>query len=309
MRPLFLSLLLSPFFFSLFANESGDLQEQDFGSEEITQPAKQTGQALFNFDSYLDVIGKSKISKGFFKGDDIRFAAAQVQLGSVVYYCPGYTEGIRVSLAFTATFLAWPGNPWFDQEHFNLLSLNVTGFTKRLERWFWRSQISINTDTDEWRGPYTSYDIILWGRYAYLKNIGLHIGVWVQTGLRLDRVYPILGADWQFSPNWKLNLVYPVNLAIEYTLSRVWSLALAIRNFNSRFRVHHESSCAKSLLRYTNVGTEFAIRYEQGTTTANLHAGYALGGKYRVANPHNHHAHNYRFDPAPYVGGEVNVRF
>lgn len=284
-----------------------DVDTQDIGSEEITEPAK---SAPFSVNTYIDVLGPSKITEGFFKDDQVHFAQAQTEAGMVVYYCKPYEEGARIALGYTATYLKWAQNPWFDQDHFNILSLAFTGFTKRVERWFWRYQLSINVDTHEWKTSYTSYDLILWGRYAYCgERIGVHLGVLAQTGLNLDRVYPIIGFDWKISPKWKLNVIYPLNVSLIYALAPRWSLALAARTFNSRFRVHHDEIFSHALLRYTNTGVEFSVRYETKNVSANIHAGATFGGKYRVANQNNHHAHTYNLASAGYVGGEVDIAF
>jgi hypothetical protein len=283
-----------------------DIDSQDIGSEEITKPAKRTP---FSFSTHIDVIAPAEIEKGFHKGDKIHFAEAQAEAGLVVYYCPAYTEGVRLAIAYTPTYLRWAENPWFDQDRFHTVNFIFSGFTKRFDRWFWRSQVSVNADADQWKASYTSYDILLWGRYVYCKNVGIHLGFLAQTGLRLDRVYPVIGFDWQISPKWRLDLVYPVNIGLTYAVTPRWSFAVAARFFNSRFRVHHKEIFSKALVRYTNVGTEFAIKYEIENMSANIHAGAALDGKFRVANRKNHHAHIKNLKPSGYVGCEMDVKF
>ncbi len=283
-----------------------DIDQQNIGSETITQPAKRTP---FSFDTHLDIISSSKIKKGFYKGDEINYAEAEAEVGMILYYCPTYTEGVRVGLAYTPTYLKWHDNPWFDQDHFNIVSLSLAGFSKRIDRWFWRTQLTVNFDAEKWSSQYISYDLLLWGRYTFCENIGIHFGFWAETGLHLDRVYPIFGFDWQISRKWRLDLVFPVNMALLYSFSPTWKLGIAGRFFDSRFRVHHDQYSAKPLLRYTNVGAEFIIKYENDTTSANIHAGTTLGGKFRVANHNNHHAKIYRINPSAYVGAEIDVKF
>ena len=286
-----------------------DIDSQDIGSEKITDTAK---KSPFSFNTYIDAIDTAKINKGFYKGDKIHFAEAEAEAGMVVYYAPAYTEGARVAVGYTATYLRWAENPWFDQDHFNNLNVSLTGFSKRLDQWFWRTQLTANIDTSQWSAMYTSYDILLWGRYSYCDNndkIGVHFGFLAQTGLRLDRLYPIIGFDWQISRKLKLNLVYPVNISLVYSITPRWSIAAAGRFFNSRFRVHHKEIFSKALVRYTNAGGELAIKYETEYVSANIHGGFTFGGKYRVSNSKNHHPHNYRFDGSAYVGGEVDVTF
>lgn len=283
-----------------------DVDSQDIGSEQIAKPARRTP---FSFSSHFDAIGSTKIDKGFYKGYDVHYATAEVEAGMVVYYCPAYTEGIRVAAGYTPTHLRWSECPWFDQDRFNTIPVTVSAFSKRLDDWFWRTQLSINLDADHWKSEYISYDILLWGRYSYRDDVGIHLGFFAQTGLRMDRVYPVIGFDWTISPKWKLNLVYPVDIALEYSMTKTWKLALAGRFFNSRFRVSPEESTPRALVRYTNFGAEFALRYENNIMSANIHVGTTLAGKFRQANPGNHHAHTFNLDSAAYAGGEIDVKF
>ncbi len=295
--------------FSMILWADMDIDSQDVGSEKITEPAKSTP---FNFNTYVDVIAPAKITKGFHKKEHIDFAEAEAEAGVVVYYCPTYTEGARVSLSYTTTNMFWEQNPFFDQHHFDIVSLNLSGFSKRVNRWFWRTQLTANFDTRHWDGYYTSYDILLWGRYSYCEcsdDIGIHLGFFAQTGLSLDRIYPIIGFDWQISHDWKLSLVYPVNISLTYSFTPAWSAALAARFFNSRFRVNEDEMLPAALVRYTNTGVEFAIKYESSNMSANVHAGATMGGNFRIANKHNHHPHNYHLGSAAYVGAEVDVNF
>lgn len=284
-----------------------DIDIYDYGSEDIKKPAK---EVPYSFELTADIIGDAKIKDGFFKGEKFKFSEVDAELGMVVYYCPAYVEGANVSLSYTATRFKWDSNPWFDQQSFNTISLNLGGFTERLSKWFWQGQIGVNLDTDgSTIRDYLTYDFILWGRRAYNKNIGFHIGLLAQTGMRMNYFYPILGADWQMSRNWKLNLVFPVNVSLEYTLNRHWSLALAGRNFNSRHRAGKREGFSKAVLRYQNVGAEFAVKYEKEGIVANVHAGTTLGGSLRVANRHNHHHERYKLKPSGYVGAESTVKF
>src|SRR5207253_1827552 len=130
-----------------------------------------------------------------------------------------------------------------------------------------------------------------------------------ETGLRMDRVYPVLGVDWQISQKWKLSLVYPMNISLMYSYNPRWSIGPAARFFDSRFRVRHKDHSLKPLVRYTNVGSEFIVRYDTDLMSANIHAGYTLGGTFRVADRRNRHAKHYYLDPSPYAGAEIDVKF
>ena len=283
-----------------------DITADDYGSENISEGTKNTP---FSFDTYIDAIGSAKIKKGYYKGDKVDFAIANADLGMIVYYCPAYEEGARVSLSFNANYLDWHESPWITQDHFYTASLNLGAFTKRYDRWLWRGQLSINVDACQWSSDYVSYDTLLWGRYSYNECSGLHIGILALTGLDMVWIYPIVGFDWQISQDWKLNVVYPMNISLEYALNKCWTLAVASRNFDVRHRVEPHESYSKSLVRYRNSGAEFLVKYHFDKITANLHAGVTFNGRYRIANRHNHNAHTYRLDSAGYAGGEIEVSF
>ncbi|MBA2367918.1 MAG: hypothetical protein H0V82_02705 [Candidatus Protochlamydia sp.] len=315
----FLFLLISGISTFLKADDIS-LDFSDYGKEPINVINNQEANSSagsnndkprpFSLNVYFDSVAPAKIDKGFYKGDEFRFTEAEAELGMVFYYCPAYSEGANIALSYTATYLHWSENPFFEQDHFNTLALSLGGITKRLENWLWRGQFDINYDIGSgFMGQYLFYDLLLWGRYSYSKNIGLHVGFLGQTGMGLDRVWPILGADWQMSKRWKINLVYPVNIALEYTLNQTWSLALAIRNFNTRHRVKKNESNSKSLIRYQNSGAELGVKYEKAGITANIHAGTTLGGDFRIANAQNNNPHHYKLRPSGYIGGEVDVKF
>jgi hypothetical protein len=123
------------------------------------------------------------------------------------------------------------------------------------------------------------------------------------------RIYPILGFDWKISSRWSLNVVYPMNISLNYAITPQWIFALAGRNLNTRFRVHKDEYLCKSLIRYTNVGGECAIKFQSELLTANVHGGLAFAGKLRIANQENHHPSNYKLEPSLYAGFEVEIKF
>ena len=284
-----------------------DFDEQNMGSESIKDIKRPTP---YSFQSHLDVVAPCKIKKSHFhKGDKLSFAETDIAIGTIVCFQPDIKEGARVGLAYTLTYLNWHENPYYDQNHFDTLSINLSAFTSRLENWFWRTQFSINMNTQEWSLPFTNYDWLVWGRYEYCKDVGLHFGFWAQTGMRMDRVYPIVGFDWKISEKWMLNVVYPVNISLQYSITDRWYVSLAGRAFDSRQRLKKRSAYHKALIRYQNTGAELLLGYTSANITGNIHVGTTLGGKYRIADSHNHHAENLCLGASAYAGGEVDVSF
>ena len=306
----YLSLMLALMAFStspMFADSDVDVDMTDLGPQDMNASAK---KSPFSLAGRVDAIKKTEISQGYFKGDTFHFSTGEAEAGMVFYYCPAYSEGANVAITYTSSLIDWQNNPWFCQDHFNTVTFTLGGMTKRIKGWFWQAQVGVNVDADEWDlVDYANYDLLLWGRYEYCPHIGVHIGFIAQTGMQMDRVYPILGADWRISRNWKLNLVYPVNVSLEYLITDNWSVYVGGRTFNVRYRVGKHESSPKNVIRYENLGAEAAVVYQNDFTSANIHVGSTLGGKFRVANEHNDHPHHYKLRPSGYVGGEVVVKF
>ena len=288
-------------------DQDGFVDFRDNSAEQIQQ---KTDNGPFKAKAKVDIIQKTKIKEGYYEDDEVQFSEGNLEFSTIFYYCEAYKEGAQAAISYTATHIGWQNNPWLEQDRFYTGTFSLSAITHRLRSWIWRGQVAINVDTQEWNfNDYATYDLLLWGRYEYCKHIGLHVGLIVETGMLMDRVYPILGADWQISKKWRLNLVFPVNVSLDYVLTKHWAVALAARNFNSRFRANQNEGQSKALIRYQNLGAEIAFKYEKDNLTANIHAGSTLGGQLRLADRHNHHPHHYRFDPAAYVGAEVDLKF
>ncbi len=294
---------------------AGDFDEETLAVEQITPNPKPQAIAdkptPFSLSCNADFIGKSKIKKGFFKDDEIKFAEAQVEAGMVFYYNECFSEGANVAVTYAVTRIEWEQNLFTNQDLFHTVSLSFGFFTKRVDRWLWKIQIAANCDTPgkNFTGEYINYDGILWGRYDYCKHIGLHFGFIAETGMRMDKAWPIFGFDWQINEHWKLNAVYPVNIGINYSFWKYWSVGADIRFFNTRHRIKRDEAGSRDVIRYENTGAELALMYQRGSINYNIHGGYTLGGKYRIANPSNNHPRTYDFKGAGYAGAEVDVRF
>lgn len=294
---------------SLYADDQDTVFDFiDYAGEKAS--ASET-KSQFSFTVEADAISKTKINKGFYKGEKFEFCTGEAELGMAVYYDEDHEEAISLALDYSGTLIDWEDNPWFDQKHFNIVTLSVAGTSERIHNWLWRGQVNFNMDANEFGAgcSYSTYDILLWGRYKYCRNIGINVGIIVETGMRTDRVYPILGVDWKISNKWQLNLVFPVNVSLEYSITKAWILALEARSFSFRDRVGRHEANARSVLRYQNIGAELAIKYSKNGISFNVHGGSTLGGKLRIADSHNHHPRTYHFDPSAYAGAELTYRF
>lgn len=286
-----------------------DLTLQDIGSEEMVDSSFDD-DSPFRISARGDWIQRSKINKKHLHRQHVNFHTAEVQGEGIVYYNRDCKEGISLGIGYNHSRFDWNHNPYFSCKDMNQVSFTAAAFSARLQNWLWQASATVNWEPKYSNfADYTNYDLVLWGRYSCHRNANFHIGFLAQTGMKIDQIWPIIGFDWTFCQKWKLNVVFPVNISLVYTINDNWSAAVAGRMFNIRYRFGKHEHLKKALLRYYNNGVELAINYSQGPLYANLHAGMTLWGQFRISDSNNKHKKHFDMDPAPYVGGELACKF
>lgn len=294
---------------------SAQVDTSSIGSEAIVPQAVDEDEPAgpYKISADFDYINKAKVKrKGCPSMGDLTFAFGMVDANFVYYYDKCIEEGAAFAVAYERTYLNWDENPYFTQKNIDTAALIFSGFSKRLTDWDWRAQVSVNFDNlSHWNyQDYMNYDLLLWGRYSYCRDVGLHIGFFAMTGMKFDRVYPIIGFDWQYSCNLKFNLVFPMNISAVYSINDHWSVALAGRFFNQRHRVRKDEVLSEAFYFYQSGGAELGLNYNPNKYfSANIHAGYDLGGHLTIRDRHYHNPRRFRIDAAPYAGAEAAVNF
>lgn len=274
------------------------------------EEGKEQQNKIFKLQANFDAVGRTKFREGC--SDDLQFYQGELE-GSFVFYADRcYEELALLSLSYTNTFFDWNHNPFFHQKHFNIFSVKLGASTHRLDRWYWVGELVANFDIDHFSdlNDYTNFDFLAWGRYTYCPNFGVHIGFLGYTGMKIDRVYPIVGFDYRLNSKWKFNAIFPVNISIVYTYNRCWSTYIGSRFIDVRYRVNKHSTLSKGLWAYRTVGAEVGLNYDYNSIiNFNAHIGSTFGGRVKIANRHNHHSRRFRLNPAGYVGAQCDIRF
>lgn len=302
-RSLFLSILTTARV--LYA----DLDEPTF-SQEANPPEKDSYP--FTIEADANLIGSSKLDKKGFHGQHMKFSLVDVDASMVFHYDKCLNEGAYGELGYTSTKLEWKHNPYFQEQDFNTINLSVGGFTERWQDWRLLGQVTVHIDPieDFNLADYTYYDIVLWGRYRYCHGIGLNMGFILITGMKIDRLYPIIGVDWKINNTWELNAVFPVNVSLVYKIDECWSCSLAGRTFDIRHRVAKDEPLSRGLFTYRNCGAELVLKYAcDSRIEADIHVGYTTGGRFKVANRHYEDRQRFKLGAAPYGGSEILVKF
>lgn len=280
------------------------------GSEDIEDIKRQPGP--FRIEVEYDSVSKAKIDKEGFEDDHLTFSQFSARFGMAFCYFPEHREAYAFAIGYDRTKLDWPENPFFNENYFNTATASLRLYSNRMSDWLWKGQLTATIDTHHMDfNHYLNFDAVMWGRYEYSCDVGMHIGFIVETGMKLDHVYPIFGFDWQFAENWKLNLVYPTDLSLLYTINKRWSAEVGMRFFDVRHRAGWDEPLPGALFRYTNAGVEFGINYKYDPfIEANIHAGSTLkAGELKISDQHGHHTQSFDLDGSAYAGFELVISF
>lgn len=283
---------------------SNDTSTFDQSPQERNSPGPYTLRASF------DIVGKAKFTNRPFKGEKFRFSEYDIDANAVVYHNECRKEGIFLGAGYTRYDLDWNENPYFDENDYDMVSVSAGFYSHRLYNWDWKGSVKMNFNPDHLNfNDYVTWDLLLWGRYELASDWGFHAGFLVLTGMKIDRVYPIVGLDWTINEHWKVNAIFPLNFSVIYSLDCNWSFALASRFWDVRQRTGKTEPLSRAVWEYRNIGGELSANYKVGGWNFNAHVGYTSGGRLKISDRHLNHSHKLNFAGSPYVGAEVAYNF
>lgn len=268
------------------------------------------GENPFMMRFSSDFIGRSDIDKHYYSGH-INFNSSCVNVGSVVWYKEAYKEGAMIEVGFDRTHMKWNDNPFFKKSNYDTFSLGGLLFTQRACDWDWKLYARWNLDTDHPEfSHYSTYDMFLWGRYTYTDLVGLHFGVYAETGMKVDRVYPIIGFDWQYSDRFSIHAAFPFDVKLMYMLGHNWCAELCFHFFRERHRAGKHEELPEAIWVYENYSIDSCICYQWNENSRiNFHVGWALGGDLKIANKNYDDKEHFDFNGAGVIGMEGSIKF
>jgi hypothetical protein len=228
-------------------------------------------------------------------------------------YTQGLTEceGVSAILGYDNVYLNFTDNPFFRKKDFNSLDVGFLGYTTRVNRWLWQvgacAQISLDYGTIG--GKYTRYTVLAWGRYTYTKTVNLHAGFYAFYNLRKNKVYPIIGFDWQPNKHWLISLIFPMNVSVNYLFNPCWSLSVAWLPIWSRHRVGNNEPDPRGIWENRNNGVHLALNYVTPGIIASVYAGQAFGGTLKIMDQTGRIATFFKYKSSPYAGLRLMAPF
>ncbi len=257
--------------------------------------------------------------------DREKFSHTKSQRGHHLSYSEGYVLGaykhalpsktdLEFGLGYMDTRFSFSHDTKhtsFDQHHFHNLLAQFGATTKEVEKWEIDAGLSLQMNTDNFSlSRYTLFTGIVHGKHDFRENCHLHAGVLIFTGMQFTRVIPVIGFDYEFSKELKLNAVFPENMSLVYSINDHWSVDATVRYMFSRQRLNDHGSNPRGLVGYLNWGAEAGATYAfNDRCSINLHVGETLGGRMRLSDRHDNHRKHLRLDSSLYYGLEASVAF
>lgn len=222
------------------------------------------------------------------------------------------------SLTYGVTYdyvkLGWKRNPRFSDENFNYLSGSLGFVSTAVESWRWIVNGGATVDAKSLDYGQTGVaHAMLWGRYQMSQMTGVHIGVIGWYGIRNGYSLPIIGFDSQLSSKWRLNLIFPVNMSLNYAFNNRWSIEAAFSSFGNPYRFprrarHGINGFHRPIFMVFASGADLSLRYTNDPYVRfDIGGGWNFGGWILVKDHHSKHGKYFHFNGAPY--GQATLAF
>lgn len=183
-------------------------------------------------------------------------------------------------------------------------SVDYTG----MSRWNWTGGLTVQPDITRFDlARNTRYVGAIQGRFEHTKTIGLHAGIYVETGMRATAVRPLIGADYT-SGSWVYQAVYPIKAGVSYTGLPHHIFSCMIRPFYAAVKVHKGFYHHPAVAKYEGSGAE--VRWD---LTPNplwnfwFSVGHTLDSSLKVGNGNFHHKKDMHINQAPYLQVGFNI--
>jgi hypothetical protein len=179
--------------------------------------------------------------------------------------------------------------------------LGITSRYRDAQRWDWQSAFVVQPDLVASNlARKTRYVIALHGRFEATQQIGLHVGLYSELGMRASFVHPLIGADYT-AGSWLFQAVYPIKAGISYQGFARHAFSIMVRPFNTAVRTHKGLHDRPAIAHFAGTGGEFRWDYAPAALwNIWIALGRTLQGSLSIGDKHNNHRHHIHLHGAPY---------
>ncbi|MBJ7449365.1 MAG: hypothetical protein JHC93_03275 [Parachlamydiales bacterium] len=289
-----------------------------FGYDSLEQQPllDKLAEAVLSMESpphWTVVLKGVQVANAKFKTSDVRYQDLLFNEadGDLYFtFAPTSEETVTFGAGWGHTTLKWDENPFFSQTNFDVVKLGVIATTDRFTDWFWQGSIYTNRQSNKIGSSNDAiYTTEVWGRWSVTEAFGLNFGFINQLGLKTIELYPIIGFDYRANCNWKINLVYPTNISVNYDFADHWTASASARFFKTRHRVDSDQAVPFAIFQYQTVGGELALAYDIQFFRVKLFGGSTTEARLKIYNSNGNDRTEYKLDPAFYAGMNISVHF
>lgn len=280
--------------FSLIADEWDDKSFWDF------HPLHAGGNLIAIGDADVKIKNGSHDGQALFNKANV-FTYFMLPISKCSFFMP------RVE--FNTFTMDWDKNPFFNEKHFYYMQFALTFYSHAVDTWRWIARADYNIDVKHFSSPglYGLFSALIWGTHDIYDKWRLHVGAFGYDGFEGQQIYPVIGFDYTPNKKWFLQLVFPINYSIEYSLNERWKLSLKGRPLKERFRVGKLEPLPRSVFSYSTMGAELNLHYEKFLRLElEFFVGYNFGGNLYFKDRSGHQALYTKVETAPYGGLAIN---
>jgi hypothetical protein len=266
------------------------------------------------FDARGRAIGSAKFHKRSIENSHMHYRDAAVSL----YYSQFLNSQnyLTYGLGYAYLDLDWHKNPRFQEDSYNFAVASIGYVTTGLDKWRWvfSAAGSVDAETLDFAHSAVGYGLV-WGRYHFSSITGVHIGALGYGGIRNHYVLPIVGFDFNLSPEWKLNAIFPLDISLNYQWASHWATSIAASSFGGPYRTPKRAHRGvgrfeHAIFEVYSSGVEIDLNYDSHHfITAGVGVGWDFGGWILIKDAQNRHGKYYKFDAAPYGTATLSLTF
>lgn len=261
--------------------------------------------AIHLFDSEISGPGVPKSA-----GQELSASRVQVEgLGGFPIF---EKSAVLLGLGYGGLRLDWAQNPHFTQDWFHTVTVSTGLYSKLIKDWRWLAIVGVKTNIENgtfdsatmWRG-------ILWGKYYWRDNVNLHIGVIAAIGMHKNNWYPLAGFDWRINEEWEIDLVFPMQMGVNYFISENWVASVRAQFLSERHRLKGNEPMSSGIFEYRMIGGELALTYKREDPRLSIGAlvGYSGDVQLKVWNSSGGAKTKYNIDNGVFVGFKGKIEF
>ncbi len=247
-------------------------------------------------------VGDARISTPEFRAQDLHYTQNNAAF-AYTHPCNPFW-GLIFGAGWVGTEVKWKENPFFHETQFDYVTLSLGAFTRSMSLWTWAITGTMFIDTAVLDlGNFTLYQGVFTGKYEFSPCLLIDVGFLLEVGLNKGKIWPVLGFEWDATDRLSFNIVYPIDISVEYELFRTVTLAASLRFLRDRHRVLDTEPLPMGIYEYQTTGAEFDVVFTPiDRFTLIGFVGSTVPGRLKLTDQNNHNPLFVEFKGSFYSG-------